>query len=143
MRARHGDLERHVAGRSARGFDELDLHRRSEIGPARHAAEQIVSEEGREEIRQAAEVEMPGLEAAAAEAGVPIAVVHELQIIQIREHDRSKRRAYHFQPNGLRVRATVQAPEELALRSHKARMSNRELQESAGPHNKLGELKTF
>src|ERR1019366_8494563 len=75
MRARHRDLERHVTRRSACCFDELDLDRRGEISAARDAAEQIVAEERREEIGEAAEVEVARVEAATAEACMPVPVV--------------------------------------------------------------------
>ena len=85
VRARHRDLERYVTRRSARRFDELDLHCCNEIGAARDAAEHVVAEERREEIGQAAEVEVARLEAAAAKPGVPVAVV-ELPRLRLREH---------------------------------------------------------
>jgi hypothetical protein len=65
VRAGDGDLERHVACRSVRSLDELDLHRRRKIGTTRDATDQIVAEERREEIGEAAEVEVARLEAAA------------------------------------------------------------------------------
>jgi hypothetical protein len=53
-----------------RGLDELDLDARNDVRPsaaptARAGAEEVVPKEGREEIREVAEVDMPGLEAAA------------------------------------------------------------------------------
>src|SRR5262249_41273772 len=80
-----GDLERHVAPRALRGLDELDLDARGEIGAAgAPPAEQVVAEEGGEEVGEAAEVEVPGLEAAASQACVPVAVV-ELARLGLRE----------------------------------------------------------
>src|SRR6185437_3461953 len=65
-RTRDGDLEGDVAGRSVRRFDELDVDGRGEVGAARRAPEQVVAEERREEIGEAAEVEVPRLVAPAA-----------------------------------------------------------------------------
>src|SRR5581483_8516815 len=84
-RARDRHLERHLARRAGRRLDELDLDRRAEVGAARAAAEEVVAEERGEEIREAAEVEMPRLEAAAPQAGVAVAVV-ELTRLRLREH---------------------------------------------------------
>ena len=87
--AHGGDLERHFAFHAARGVHELDLDRGEEIGAARAAgptpAEQVVAEERREQVGEAPEVEVAGLEAAAAEAGMAVAVV-ELARLRLGEH---------------------------------------------------------
>ena len=88
VRARDGDLERHLARRALRRFDELDLHGRRRgrrRASAPRPAEQVVAEERREEIGEAAEVEVARLEAAAAQARVAVAVV-ELARLRLREH---------------------------------------------------------
>src|SRR5436190_5482309 len=78
--ARNGDLERHLPRRPARRVRQLDLDTRGDIRstappcPPRHA-EQVVTEEGREEIGQIAEIERRRLEASAPQPGVPEAVV--------------------------------------------------------------------
>jgi hypothetical protein len=87
-RARDRDLERHVALDTRRRLDQLDLDDRAQIGaagPARPSAEQVVAEERAEEIRQRAEVEVAGLETAAAQARVAVAVV-QLARLRLRQH---------------------------------------------------------
>src|SRR5258708_40283692 len=82
------DLEGILALHAARGLDELDLHHRDEIGAAPAAApagEQGVAEERREEIRQTAEVEASGPEAAAAQTRLPVAAV-QLPRPPLRQH---------------------------------------------------------
>src|SRR6185503_3013169 len=86
-RARGGNRERdaplHPGGRLAQG----DLHARDDVAaaPAARAADQVVAEEGREDVREAAEVEVVRRVAAAAQAGVAVAVV-ELARVRLREH---------------------------------------------------------
>src|SRR5262249_23246011 len=63
---------------TARCIDEIDLDGRADVraaGPRAGTAEQVVAEERREEIGEAPEVEVAGLEAAAPQAGVAVAVV--------------------------------------------------------------------
>ena len=66
---------------AARGVDELDLDLGADVGaallraPRRAAAEEVVAEERREEVAEAAEVEVRRREPARAEAGVAVAVV--------------------------------------------------------------------
>ena len=86
-----GDLERNVARDTLRGFDEFYLDRCREIGaarapaPAATAEQDVVSEEGREEIGEAAEVDVPRLKTAAAQAGMAVAVV-EVARFRVRQH---------------------------------------------------------
>ena len=90
-RAGDGGLKGHLAGDAVRGLDEVDLDRCGKVGaagatPAAPAAEQdVVPEEGREEVGQAAEVHVAGLEAAAAQPRMAVAVV-ELACLGPREH---------------------------------------------------------
>src|SRR5436305_10556906 len=86
-RTRDGDLEWHVPRRAGRRLRQLELDDRAEICAARlrAAAEQVVAEERREEVGEAAEVEVPRLEAAAAQPRVPVAVV-QLARLGLREH---------------------------------------------------------
>ena len=79
-RARDGDVERDVAARPRRCLDELDLDLRRDVarrgpGAAPAGAEEVVAEERREEIGQAAEVELRRAEAAAPQPRVAVAVV--------------------------------------------------------------------
>src|SRR5512133_3790769 len=87
--ARHGDLERHLALRPARGLHERDLHLGGDVGTTRSRAhrgrEEIVAEERREDVGQAPEVEVRRLEAPTAEAGVAEAVV-QLPSLGLGEH---------------------------------------------------------
>src|SRR5229473_614213 len=86
--ARDRDRERDVARRAASRLDELELELRRDVGAARAprpAAEEIVAEEGGEDVGQGAEVEMAGREAAAAQACVAVAVV-QLAPLRVREH---------------------------------------------------------
>jgi len=80
-RARNGDTERHGDLGPLRHLGQADLDLRGDVGaPATppappSAAEEIVTEEGGEEIREVAKVERGGLEAAAPKTSVPEAVV--------------------------------------------------------------------
>ena len=88
MGACDGDLERHLACRALRRFDEVDLHDGADVCTARAAAaarQHVVAEERREEVGEAAEVELPGLEAAAAQARVAVAVVERARL-RLGEH---------------------------------------------------------
>src|SRR6185503_12601976 len=83
------DRKRDLALRPVRGLDEVDLDlgdrvRAAGTPPAAPDAEEVVAEEGREEIGEAAEVECRGVEAAAAQALVPVPVV-ELARLRLRE----------------------------------------------------------
>ena len=87
--AGHGGLERNPDGRPLRGLDELDRHLGDDVAAAGGAApasapEQVVAEEGAEEVAEGAEVEVGRLEAAGAEPGVAVAVV-ELARLRVRE----------------------------------------------------------
>ena len=83
------DLERDVARDAVRGVDEVDLDGGREVGSppaARPAAEEdVVAEERREEVGEVAEVDVSGLEAAAAQARVAVAVVQRARLA-LREH---------------------------------------------------------
>ena len=74
-----------------RRLDEVDLDRRREVGAARPtapgaAAEQdVVAEESGEEVGEAAEVDVAGLEAPAAQPRVAVAVV-EIARLRLRQH---------------------------------------------------------
>src|SRR5581483_9418644 len=85
--ARHRDAERNLADGAAGRLDEFDLDVGAEIRAARpHAArDEIVSEERGEEVGEVAEVEVSRLEAAAAQPGVPVAIV-ELAGLRLRQH---------------------------------------------------------
>src|SRR4029079_5151570 len=89
-RARNGDRERHLP-RDARGrLRELDLDLRSDIAAAGAAGaaarpEDVVAEEGAEQVGQAAEVDGRRREAAALQPVVAVAVV-ELARLALREH---------------------------------------------------------
>ena len=88
-RARHGHRKRNIALRSAGSLGEVDLDPSRDIRSARPAgtardAEEIVSEERREEIGEAAEVEARRGEAATAQAVMAVAVV-ELARLGLRE----------------------------------------------------------
>src|SRR5207237_2489467 len=74
-RAGHGDLNRHACGRAARRVDELHPDLRGDVpttrrGPAHARAEQVVPEEGAEEVADVTEVEVPGREAARSQTGM-------------------------------------------------------------------------
>src|SRR5207302_5513035 len=74
------DAERDLALGSGGHLGQVDLDAGGDVGapgPTHPSpdAEEVVAEEGGEEVREAAEVERAGLEAAAAEARVPEAVV--------------------------------------------------------------------
>src|SRR5262249_34446537 len=86
--ARDGDLERHGLRRPASGLDELDLDLGQEVGAASalrppRAAEQVLAEEGGEQVADAPEIEVRR-EAAAAQPFVAEAVV-ELPPLRVRE----------------------------------------------------------
>src|SRR5438067_13431405 len=74
-------LHGHLARRARRRLDEVDRHLRRDVfathspAAARRSSEQVVAEERREDVREGAEVELRRREAAAAEPGVPVAVV--------------------------------------------------------------------
>ena len=74
-----------------RRLDEVDLDDRREVGATRASAaraaaeEDVVAEEGREEIGEVPEVDVPGLEAAAPQARVAVAVV-EIARLALRQH---------------------------------------------------------
>ena len=91
MRARDCRFEGHLAGHAVRGLDEVDLDRRCEVCAAgasttgAAAEEDVVAEEGREEVGQVAEIDVAGLEAAAPQARVAVAVV-EIARLGLREH---------------------------------------------------------
>ncbi len=74
---------------AVRGIDELDLDGGGEVGspaaPRPAAEEDVVAEERGEEIGEVAEVDVPRLEAAAAQAGVAVAVVQRAGLA-FREH---------------------------------------------------------
>ena len=95
VRAGDRDLERDVARDAARRVDEVDLDGGREVGSppaARPAAEEdVVPEEGGEEIGEVPEVDVPGLEAAAAKAGVAVAVVQRARLA-LRRAPRTPRR---------------------------------------------------
>ena len=84
-----GDAERNVPLRPRRRLRERDLDVGGDVRAARPHAhrlrDQVVAEEGREDVGEAAEVEGRGPEAAAAQAGVAEAVV-ELARLALREH---------------------------------------------------------
>src|SRR4051812_46092452 len=67
MRAGDCRFEGHLAGHAVRGLDEVDLHRRCEVCAAgasitgAAAEEDVVAEEGREEVGQVAEIDVAGL----------------------------------------------------------------------------------
>ena len=111
-----GRLERHLARDPAGRLDELDLDRRREVGAAGAAApgataeQDVVAEEGREEVGEVAEVDVPGLEAAAPQAGVAVAVV-ELARLGLREY---LVRLDHFAESLLGVRLVGHVGMELA-----------------------------
>src|SRR3954451_7128787 len=89
-RAGNGDAERHLARRSTRGLDELDLDlggdvRAAGAPSAAGSAEQVVAEEGGEDVGDAPEVEVAGREAAAAQPGMAVAVV-ELARLRVGQH---------------------------------------------------------
>src|SRR5207247_6162030 len=86
------DLERDARGLAARRFDEVDRHLGGDIrttrapgGAARRGAEEVLPEEGREEVAEVAEVEVRRREAAGAQPGVTEAIV-ELARLGVREH---------------------------------------------------------
>src|SRR5215211_7516038 len=84
----HGNGNR--SGRPVRRLDEVDLDLGGHVAaspgsPTRGRAEQVVPEEGGEDVGEVAEVEVRRLVAATAQAGVPIAVV-ELARLGLREH---------------------------------------------------------
>src|SRR5205823_7028432 len=88
--ARDGDRERNLALRPGGRLGELDLDLGRHVGAPgaagpRRDAEEIVTEEGGEEIREAAEVEARRREAAAAQACVAVPVV-ELARLGLRQH---------------------------------------------------------
>src|SRR5581483_12060849 len=85
VRAGDGNLERHVARRPGGRLGQLDLDRRGEIRAARAAPEQIVAEERREQVGEAAEVEVARLVAAAPQPRVAVPVV-QLARLRLREH---------------------------------------------------------
>ena len=89
VRARDRDLERDVARDAVRRVDEVDLDGGGEVGSApapRPAAESdVVAEERGEEVGEIAEVDVTRLEAAAAQAGVAVAVVQRARLA-LREH---------------------------------------------------------
>ena len=72
-----------------RGFHELDLEHGGEIGsppaPLAAAEQNLVAEEGGEEVGEVSEVDMARLEAAAAQACVAVAVVQRARLA-LREH---------------------------------------------------------
>src|SRR5438045_4208676 len=87
VRAGRRDAERHLALRAARGVDELDLDLGRQVRAATAtgtAADEVVAEEGGKQVREAAEVEVPRLEAAAPKARVPVPVV-QLAGLRVRE----------------------------------------------------------
>ena len=90
-RARHAEMHRHLALRAAgRGLEvDLDVDEHVLAAPPPRsrsgAAEDVLAEEGREQVGEAAEVERRGREPAAPQARVPEAVV-ELAALGIREH---------------------------------------------------------
>src|SRR4051812_21720066 len=88
--ARHRDLERHARRRPTGRVGELDLDFRGHVTTARSGAthpspEQVVAEEGAEEIADVAEVEVPWREAAGTEPCLAVTVV-ELPRLGVREH---------------------------------------------------------
>jgi len=87
VRARDGDLERHPPADAGRRLGKLDLDARDHVraASATAGAEQVVAEKRGEEIRERAEVEMAGLEASAAQTGVPVPVV-QLARLGVGEH---------------------------------------------------------
>src|SRR4029453_14512650 len=89
-RACDGDGKRHLPGHAGCGFRELDLNLRRDVGAARAAwapagDEEVVSEEGAEEIGEAAEVEGGRREPSAAKPFVSVAVV-ELARLRLGKH---------------------------------------------------------
>ncbi len=90
VRTRNRDTVRDLAGRPRRRFDQIDRDVGGDVRAARAAAthprrEQIVAEEGGEDVREAPEVERGRPEAAASQACVAEAVV-ELSRLGAREH---------------------------------------------------------
>ena len=87
---RNRDLNRHFARDAGCRVFEVDLDLRRDVGsaraprPGRHA-EDVVAEEGREDVGEASEVEGRRLEPAAAQPGVTEAVV-QLPGLGLREH---------------------------------------------------------
>src|SRR5262249_23774163 len=86
--ARHGDLERHLLGDSGCRIHELDPDLGSDVGsspsPAGAHTEEVVAEEGREDVAQTPEVEAR-CEAAAPQPFVAEAVV-DLASLGVGEH---------------------------------------------------------
>src|SRR5262249_13868271 len=76
-----GGLDRHRHLAPVRSLDEGDLDLGEHVGPASRcatapsAAEQVLAEERREEVAERVDVEVCGLEATRAQAGVPVPVV--------------------------------------------------------------------
>src|SRR4029077_15306146 len=89
VRARDGHGERDLSRDARTRRYDLDLHRGCDVRPAdvapRRPSEEVVAEEGGEDVRERAEVEVAGCEPAAAQAGVAVAVV-ELAALAVREH---------------------------------------------------------
>jgi hypothetical protein len=91
--AADGDGEGHAAANAARRLDELHLDlgehvsaaRGAPARPAAEAAEEVVAEEGREEVGEVPEVELGGPEPTGSEALVAVTVV-ELSCLRLREH---------------------------------------------------------
>src|SRR5206468_60201 len=88
--ARDADPEWDVALDPARRIREVDLYLGGDVGSARPPRppphpEEVVAEEGGEDVREVPEVERPGREAAALEAGVAVPVV-EFARLRVREH---------------------------------------------------------
>ena len=89
-RAGDGDRERHALRDAARSLGQLDLDLGEEVGAAASAAarrgsEQVLAEEDREDVGEAAEVEVGRTEPAGLEPFVAEAVV-ELTGLGLREH---------------------------------------------------------
>ncbi len=78
-RAGRRDAQRHLQGRSPRCIEEVDLHLGEHVAAsaprARRPTEEVVAEERREEVGEAAEVEVRGPESAASQAVVPVPIV--------------------------------------------------------------------
>ena len=86
----NGDRDRDSALDARRGLDELDLYPGSHVRPASAPgpssdAEDVVAEEGREQVGEAAQVEARRCEAAAPETCVPVPVV-ELARLRLGEN---------------------------------------------------------
>ena len=116
VRAGRGGLERNLASHAGSSFDEVDLDGRREIRTAcastaaAAAEDDVVAEEGREEIREVAEVDVPGLEAAAPQTRMAVAVV-EVARLALRQH---LVRLDHFAESLVRVRLIGHIGVELA-----------------------------